>query len=243
MNEFKDFESFNPKIKDKKSKLNKSLALIFILSIPFLIRFVFYNIIYDLPLSWFIFGIGLLLFTLVFSEQTFNGRQIIFYGYKGFYTKYLILFLLPIIVTSFVEDLKLSHKAISINPRYISHGIANNPSQVSSFEITYNALNVVNKIGGYLIYIAQIPVVSFFTKIEAVKIYQGCLIKKLEGDFSDDEKEKFYYTYYDQYERTQKGKLYGIGYVIQKSYLSRVIESISHLFPKVFLFNSFDKCR
>lgn len=163
MDEFQDFDNFNPEPQEKSSSLNKGLILFTLLTLPFYLRLIFYNVVYDLPLGWMVFAGISLLGVIAFSKNTESGWQLIFYGYKGIYSKYLVLFLIPILVTAFVEDLKLSQSAVLHNRNYVQTlDKTMSPNEAESVEILYETLNVVNKIGGYMVYVVQLPVLGFF---------------------------------------------------------------------------------
>lgn len=78
-----------------------------------------------------------------------------------------------------------------------------------------------------------------------VKIYQTCLIKKIEGQFSEKTKEQVYDRLFQMYweEGRHNKRFTGIGQAIQQSYSFRIARTIEHSFAKVFLFRPFDSCR
>jgi hypothetical protein len=242
----KEFEEFNHYGQSPIKKTNKTLLISLLIIIPFFIRLVFYNVVYDLPLGWIFFSLLSGFLIIIFGKSTFDGWKVVFYADSGILAKYLFIIIIPIFITAFFEDLKLSQKAIVNNSNYTqSLSQLNSKDSVESVELIYDSLSVVNKIGGQMIYFAQLPFLGFFNKIDTVRIYQSCLIKKVEGQFSEKNKEKIYDYYFQSYWEYKgfKEKNTGVGQIIQKTYSYRIFKTAGHLVSKVFFFKPFDECK
>lgn len=216
--------------------------VLFLITLPFFLRFLFYCLIYDFPLAWMGFSVFSLIILVGFGRYTQWGWKLCWFRDNGVYAKYLALILVPIFLTAFFEDLKLSQHAIIHNSQ-LKAQIGDRDE--STTNIAFNTLNVINRIGGEILYIAQIPVLGLFKRIDAVKIYQQCLIKRFQGDYSDEQKDKIYRYYYKEYvkENGALDNISGIGQLIQRTYPIRVKLTINHTFSKVVGFHKFDECR
>ena len=217
--------------------------ILFILILPFFIRLVFYCLIYDFPLAWMGFSLISLGILVGFGKYTQWGWKLCWFRDHGVYAKYLVLILIPIFLTAFFEDLKLSQHAIIANSK-LSNFVAADKDESTS-NIAFNTLNVVNRLGGEILYIAQIPVLGIFTRFDSVRVYQQCLIKRFEGEYSDEQKDRIYRYYYSQYTQEPGAleNISGIGQLIQRTYPIRIKLTISHALGKVVGFHPFDECR
>lgn len=217
--------------------------VIFLLGLPFYIRLIFYCLIYDFPLAWMAFAVISLLGLIIFGKFTQWGWKICWFRDHGVYAKYIALVMIPIFMTAFFEDLKLSQHAILTNSQLSGQMIGSNDE--SSTNIAFETLNVVNRIGGEILYIAQIPVLGIFKRIDSVRVYQQCLIKRFEGDYSDEQKDKIYRYYFKEYVKESGSLDYisGVGQLIQRTYPIRIKLTMSHAISKVIGFNPFDECK
>lgn len=216
--------------------------VLFLLGLPFYIRLIFYCLIYDFPVAWMGFSVITLLGLIIFGKVTQWGWKICWFRDHGVYAKYIALIMVPIFLTAFFEDLKLSQHAVLTNSQLSSR--FGGDKDESSTNLAFNVLNVVNRIGGEILYIAQIPVLGIFKRIDSVRIYQQCLIKRFEGDYSDEQKDKIYRYYFREYikENGSLDHISGLGHLIQSTYPIRIKLTINHTFAKVVGFNPFDEC-
>lgn len=221
-------------------RFHKSFLLFFLLTAPWMIRFVLYNVVYDLPLGWFVWSIVSLLILITFSHQTIDGLMISFYRDSGILVKYLLIIIMPIMITSIVEDFKISYNTVIHHELYKNK---NNPVEQdteNNLNLIYDALSVINKIGGQMIYIGQLPFLGIGKNFESVRIYQVCLIKKMQGNYSDEEKERAYHKYFTNYLQNSSNQF--AGQIVQASFWFRLKKTLVHIWTKVILFQPFEMC-
>jgi hypothetical protein len=237
-NIIEDYQSSHP---DKQGGYGR--LILFLLSLPFYIRLIFYCLIYDFPIAWMGFSVVTFIGLIGFGKFTQWGWKFCWFRDHGVYAKYIALIMIPIFLTAFFEDLKLSQHAILTNAQ-LSSKLSGNKDE-SSTNIAFNTLNVVNRIGGEILYMAQIPLLGVFKGINSVRIYQQCLIKRFEGDYSEEKKDKIYRHYFKEYLKDHPSLTHGttVGQVIHDSYSVRVKTTFNHTISKVIGFNPFDECR
>lgn len=233
-----DYQSSHPDNQGGYGRL-----VVFLLGLPFYIRLIFYCLIYDFPIAWMSFSVITMISLIAFGRFTQWGWKFCWFRDHGVYAKYIALVMIPIFLTAFFEDLKLSQHAILTNSQLSSR--VGGDKDESSTNIAFNTLNVVNRIGGEILYIAQIPVLGLFKRIDSVRVYQQCLIKRFEGDYSDDQKDKIYRYYFREFTK-ESGALdnvSGVGQLIHRTYPVRIKLTLNHAISKVVGFNKFDECR